>query len=183
MRHIGLCLTFSILFTCVSILSSCTSYTSNSYQSRQTYRANVAKDYGSRLPQTISSREKVVVVDPTVHAWGAYGPDGHLVKAGLVTAGANYCPDIKRPCRTSVGTFRIFSLGSGSCKSHKFPVGRGGAPMPYCMYFQGGQALHGSYEVVEGNVSHGCVRMRVSDAEWLRFNFANVGTKVIVRPY
>jgi lipoprotein-anchoring transpeptidase ErfK/SrfK len=27
------------------------------------------------------------------------------------------------------------------------------------------------------------VRMHVSDAEWLRYNFVNVGTKVIVKPY
>lgn len=182
MKHIGLCLAFSILIIFSFILSACSTY-STSYSSRRCYSANVPRDYGSRLPQAIASREKVVVVDPTVHAWGAYGADGHLVKAGLVTAGANYCPDIKRPCRTSVGTFRIFSLGSAGCKSHKFPVGKGGAPMPYCMYFRGGQALHGSGEVVEGNVSHGCVRMHVSDAEWIRHNFANIGTKVIVRPY
>jgi lipoprotein-anchoring transpeptidase ErfK/SrfK len=55
--------------------------------------------------------------------------------------------------------------------------------MPYCMFFNGNQGLHGSYNVVDGNASHGCVRMTVSDAEWVRFNFANIGTKVIVRPY
>jgi lipoprotein-anchoring transpeptidase ErfK/SrfK len=59
----------------------------------------------------------------------------------------------------------------------------GGAPMPYCMFFNGSQGLHGSYEVVDGNASHGCVRMTVSDAEWVRFNFATIGTKVVVRPY
>ena len=55
--------------------------------------------------------------------------------------------------------------------------------MPYCMYFHGGQALHGSYEVVNGNISHGCVRLHVNDARWLRFNFAEPGTKVIIKPY
>ncbi len=44
--------------------------------------------------------------------------------------------------------------------------------MPYCMFFNGNQGLHGSPYVMEGNVSHGCVRLSVSDAEWLRFNFA-----------
>lgn len=139
---------------------------------------------GSRLPEHIKAPgEKVVVVDPRVHAWGAYSPSGELLRSGIATAGKKWCPDIDRPCRTSVGTFRIYSLGSFSCKSHKFPVNRGGAPMPYCMFFNGGQGLHGSYEVVDGNASHGCVRMHVDDAEWLRFNFANIGTKVIVRPY
>lgn len=140
--------------------------------------------YSSRLPSQIAATgEKTIVVDPRVHAWGAYTPTGSLVKAGLVTAGSHWCPDIHRPCRTRAGTFRIYSLGDRGCRSHKYPLPRGGAPMPYCMYFNGGQGLHGSYEVVEGNISHGCVRMHVGDAEWLRFNFANVGTKVIVRPY
>lgn len=140
--------------------------------------------YYSRLPAQISAPgENVIVVAPSVHAWGAYSPQGKLIRAGLVTAGSNYCPDIGRSCRTKVGTFRIFSLGSASCKSSRYPVGKGGAPMPYCMYFNRNQALHGSHELVEGNVSHGCVRMPVSDAEWLRFNFAHIGTKVIVKPY
>ncbi|HSW70413.1 MAG TPA: L,D-transpeptidase family protein, partial [Gammaproteobacteria bacterium] len=41
----------------------------------------------------------------------------------------------------------------------------------------------GSYEVVDGNASHGCVRLKVQDAEWLRFNFVSIGTKVVVLPY
>lgn len=141
-------------------------------------------DYSSRMPQSIPARgEKVIVVDPRVHAWGAYSSDGKLIRSGLATAGANWCPDIQRACRTKAGTFRIASLGSFSCKSKKYPLPRGGAPMPYCMFFNGGQGLHGSYNVVDGNASHGCVRLTVSDAEWVRFNFAKVGTKVIVRSY
>jgi len=137
--------------------------------------------------------EKVVIVDPNVHAWGAYAPDGSLVRSGLATAGSDWCRDLHRRCHTRPGTFRIYSLGSRGCISHKFPLPRGGAPMPYCMYFHGGQALHGSPdgEVVYGNISHGCVRMHVEDAEWLRFNFVEGpnssnnyrGTKVIIRPY
>lgn len=57
--------------------------------------------------------------------------------------------------------------------------------MPYCMFFHNGQALHGvpPHEVGEGNYSHGCVRMHVADAEWIRYNFADVGTKVVVKSY
>lgn len=127
--------------------------------------------------------EKVIIIDPNVHAFGAYSADGELLRSGLVTAGGKYCPDIHRSCRTRAGSFRIYSLGSSSCKSHKYPLPRGGAPMPYCMFFNGKQGLHGSNEVVRGNISHGCVRMHVSDAKWIRFNFAEPGTKVIVRPY
>lgn len=169
--------------TMMVALSSCSSMMQTSQENHQhVAQASPPADYSSRLPHQIASKEKMVLVDPNVHAWGAY-QDGSLVKAGLATAGNNWCPDIGRPCRTSSGTFRIYSLGSAGCKSKIYPRPRGGAPMPYCMYFHGGQGLHGSYEVVEGNVSHGCVRMHVADAEWLRFNFANVGTKVVVKPY
>ena len=144
------------------------------------------------MPASIEPQgEKQIIVDPHIHMWGAYNEDGKLLKSGIATAGANYCPDIGKRCRTRVGTFRIDSLGSAGCKSKKFPVGRGGAPMPYCMFFNGGQALHGSYEVSRANRSHGCVRLHVGDAKWIRFNFAEepnssnewMGTKVIIKPY
>jgi lipoprotein-anchoring transpeptidase ErfK/SrfK len=53
------------------------------------------------------------------------------------------------------------------------------------MFFNNGEALHGSPDntVIEANVSHGCVRMRIQDAEWMRENFADIGTTVIVLPY
>lgn len=135
--------------------------------------------------------QKKIIVDPNVHMWAAYDEDGKLVKSGIATAGKDYCPDIGRPCRTRTGTFRIYSLGESNCYSHKLPVGRGGAPMPYCMFFNEGQALHGSYQVARANLSHGCVRLRVKDARWLRYNFAEeptvanekLGTIVVVKPY
>lgn len=152
-----------------------------------TYRRrthHVFHPYASRIPSHINTGgEKTIVVNPEVHTWGAYSAKGDLVRAGLISAGSNYCPDLHRPCRTKSGTFRIQTLGSANCVSKKFPLGRGGAPMPYCMYFNGAMALHGSYELAEANLSHGCVRMSVGDAKWIRFNFAHVGTKVIVKPY
>ncbi len=141
--------------------------------------------YESRLPQHLATHEKTVYIDPNVHAWGAYGSDGTLVKAGIVTAGSDYCPDLGRKCHTATGSFRVYSLGSPNCKSTIYPKPKGGAPMPYCMFFHGNLAMHGTYGngVAEANLSHGCVRLRVSDAEWLRYNFVNVGTKVVVKPY
>lgn len=144
------------------------------------------------MPPHISGEgEKVIVVDPQVHQWGAYSADGKLIRSGTATAGGKYCRDVRRGCRTKAGSFRIFSLGSAGCRSSKYPLPRGGAPMPYCMFFNKNQALHGSPHVVKGNVSHGCVRLHVGDAKWIRFNFAEGpseangyrGTKVIVRPY
>lgn len=144
------------------------------------------------FPSSIPAEgQKKIIVDPEIHMWAAYNEDGKLLRSGLATAGKDYCPDIGRRCRTQIGTFRIYSLGEASCRSRKFPVGRGGAPMPYCMFFNGGQALHGSYQVVPANVSHGCVRLRIKDAKWLRYNFAEeptaqneaLGTIVIIKSY
>lgn len=146
--------------------------------------SNDSERSSSRMPSKIEATgEKTIIVNPRVHAWGAYTASGELLRSGTATSGGNYCPDIRRSCHTRSGSFRIYSLGSASCKSHKYPLPRGGAPMPYCMFFNGGQGLHGSYNVVKGNVSHGCVRLHVADAAWLRFNFANIGTKVVVKPY
>lgn len=177
----------TIFFCCIfSILSlsSCATYRSDNQEYASSEREMAPPDFAARVPQSIASTEKTVVVDPRVHAWGAY-ENGALVRAGQASAGSDWCSDLGHACHTHVGTFRVFSLGSPDCKSHIFPIGRGGAPMPYCMYFNGGQALHGvpDSEVGDGNFSHGCVRMHVGDAEWLRYNFVNVGTKVIVRPY
>lgn len=131
----------------------------------------------------IETTEKVIVVDPRAHNWAAYDAAGELLKTGMATAGGNWCPDLHRPCRTKTGVFRINSLGSAGCKSHIFPLHHPGAPMPYCMFFNKNQGLHGSYEVVPGNISHGCVRLHVDDARWIRFNFARQGTKVVVKEY
>lgn len=191
MRSIRTCVS-ALAFGLLSIaLSSCATH--NVYPDSETGVARSMRaqaqppgpppNYAARLPQHINTREKTILVDPNVHAWGAYNSQGELIKAGLATAGSSWCSDIGRPCKTKPGTFRVNSLGARSCKSSMYPLPRGGAPMPYCMFFNRHQGLHGSYNVVEGNASHGCVRMQVSDAEWVRFNFANVGTKVIVRPY
>ena len=136
--------------------------------------------------------EKVVIVDPNQHAWGAYAADGSLLRWGPASLGADFCNDIGKECRTSSGSYRVFTTGDGECYSRKFPLPDGGAPMPYCMYFSNGEALHGEPRGLPGyNASHGCVRMYVSDAEWMRYEFINGpakdnkfrGTKVVVRPY
>lgn len=145
------------------------------------------------FPSQIQSRgEKIVAVDPSLNAWGAYTSDGKLLRWGPVSTGRDWCNDIDEACRTHTGVFRVFSLGSSDCYSTKFPLPDGGAPMPYCMYFNNGQALHGEPNGLPGyNDSHGCVRMYVSDAEWLRYSFIEgpndsnhfKGTRVIVGKY
>ena len=182
-----------LLLLCASLpFSACSTFHSSNHLSQRysayeipTTASTTPVNYANRIPQHIATGEKTVVVDPRVHVWGAYSSDGNLVRAGIASAGSNWCGDLGHPCHTRVGTFRVYSMGGPGCKSHIFPIPRGGAPMPYCMFFHGGQALHGvpPFEVGEGNFSHGCVRLQVGDAEWLRYNFVNVGTRVIVRPY
>lgn len=136
------------------------------------------------LPDYINTPgERMVLVDPSQHAWGAYDASGRLIRSGLASSGAHWCKDTHAPCYTKPGKFRVEYLGDASCYSTRFPIPRGGAPMPYCMYFHGNQALHGSPHVVNGNISHGCVRMHVSDAHWLRYNFVQMGTLVVILPY
>jgi lipoprotein-anchoring transpeptidase ErfK/SrfK len=157
------------------------------YRGQAPYSSNFNESkFASLLPSNVDTQEKVIVVDPKVFAWGAYDEHGQLVRAGIATAGADTCQDEGgKPCRTHSGSFRIFSMGNEDCISHQYPVGKGGSLMPYCMFFNNGQSLHGSPDqmMTEANISHGCVHMRIPDAEWLRYNFAKVGTKVIVLPY
>lgn len=115
--------------------------------------------------------EKIIYVSLKDLAWGAYDANGALVNWGPISGGKGYCPDIHSNCYTPTGDFAIYRKGGSDCKSTKFPVGRGGAPMPYCMFFRGGLALHGSYDVPGYHASHGCVRLFVEDAEWLNHNF------------
>jgi len=136
--------------------------------------------------------EKLIVVDPIQIAWGAYDSDGALIRWGPASSGATWCHDIDGPCRTQSGEFRVYSMGSSNCISKKFPLPDGGAPMPYCMFFHNGQALHGEPNGLPGyNASHGCVRMYVNDVAWLRFDFVDPpmaendfrGTKIVVTEY
>lgn len=127
---------------------------------------------------------KTIIVDPNTHMWAAYAGDGSLVRWGRASLGKNYCPDLGRGCRTVTGTFRINDKGGPGCISHRFPLEtHGGAHTPYCMHFYKGYALHGSYDVPNHNASHGCIRVPVEDAQWLNQEFAEVGTKVVVKPY
>ena len=122
-----------------------------------------------------------LIIEQSVLAWGAYGADGKLQNWGPISGGKAYCKDTKSPCRTRPGNFRVYRKGGANCKSKKFPIGKGGAKMPYCMFYNGGYAMHGSYKVPGYHASHGCVRMAVDDARWLYNNFVNIGdTSVII---
>lgn len=127
---------------------------------------------------------KTIVVDPKLLAWGAYDSHGDLVKWGPASVGRGFCADEDKTCKTPFGVFTIFAKKGPECVSSKFPVGKGGAPMPWCMFFHDGYALHGYPHVPGYNASHGCVRMFIQDAKWLNQSFIDVGsTRVVVKRY
>jgi lipoprotein-anchoring transpeptidase ErfK/SrfK len=136
------------------------------------------------FPQEIEAPGRTtVVVDQKQLAWGAYSEDGELVKWGPMSAGKKWCADIKEKCHTPAGKYTVFRKEGAECKSSSFPVDKpgGGAPMPYCVFFNGGIAFHGSDTLPGYNASHGCVRMYTEDARWLNTQFIEMGrTQVLV---
>jgi lipoprotein-anchoring transpeptidase ErfK/SrfK len=127
---------------------------------------------------------RVFVFDPNQHSWFAY-ENGELVGDGPASGGKNYCPDLGRSCRTPAGTYRVQAKRGANCVSSIFPLNKSQprARMPYCSFFRGGYAIHGSNAVPGYNASHGCIRVHPEDARWLQQNFLSIGTTVIVKPY
>lgn len=144
----------------------------------------------SPFPRQIDEKgNTMIIIDQDKLAWGAYSTNGDLVKWGPISSGQNYCSDIGRSCKTITGIFYMFNKKDSRCRSNVFPVGAGGARMPYCMFFYRGYAMHGSYEVPGYRASHGCIRLFKRDAEWLNRSFVELlnrdkgvkGTKVVVQ--
>lgn len=131
----------------------------------------------------VASAARELVINPREHRWYAK-QNGKIVRTGVVSAGAGYCRDIRRSCRTPRGTFYIIRKGGPGCRSSRYPLPRGGAPMPYCMHFSKNYAVHGSYDVPRHrHASHGCVRVSPADARWLNQHFLSVGDRVQVMSY
>ncbi len=52
------------------------------------------------VPGSISPPgEKIILVDPNSHTWGAYSASGKLLRSGIATAGGRWCPGTVSPCR------------------------------------------------------------------------------------
>ncbi|MAZ39588.1 MAG: L,D-transpeptidase [Legionellales bacterium] len=178
------CIFFCILLSCFFSSKLIASYQVNNDISLQSqYTQLAANSYTRAFPAKRSATGRnVFIFDPRRHRWAAYNKNGQLVKTGKASGGKTYCKDLRRACRTPAGVFSVYAKRGANCKSSKFPIGRGGAPMPYCTFFRGGYAIHGSYNVPNYNASHGCVRVVPSDAKWLQ-SFLHYGSTVIVRSY
>jgi lipoprotein-anchoring transpeptidase ErfK/SrfK len=70
----------------------------------------------------------------------------------------------KRGYRTPVGMYRPTTL-SRFHRSSKYNW----SPMPHSIFFRGGYAIHGSYDIrsLGGPASHGCVRLHPANAREL----------------
>lgn len=131
--------------------------------------------------QTQPSGHKFLIIDLSQLAFGAYDNAGKLIYWGPISGGKDFCADIQQACNTPLGSFRIQRMQGEDCISSQFPVAtNGGAPMPYCMHFYKGIAIHGSPELPGKNASHGCIRLYTTDAEWLNKNFIKIGTEIKV---
>ncbi|MBC7225410.1 MAG: LysM peptidoglycan-binding domain-containing protein, partial [Anaerolineae bacterium] len=113
---------------------------------------------------------KWIEVDLSSQTLTAYAGDTPVYSA-LVSTGLPGTP-------TVTGEYRIYA------KYRSAPMSGPGyylPGVPYIMYFYRGYALHGAYwhNNFGQPMSHGCVNLRVSDAEWL-YNWAPVGTLVRV---
>lgn len=135
----------------------------------------------SPFPHTMQTDgEKLLLVSLKVHAFGAYDKKGVLIHWGPISGGKGWCSDINAPCTTATGSFRIIHKKGAECVSSRFPVEEnGGAPMPYCMYFYRGFALHGS-NLPGYHASHGCVRLFKEDAKWLNQHYVDKSTRIVV---
>ncbi|HAT8964203.1 TPA: L,D-transpeptidase family protein, partial [Legionella pneumophila subsp. pneumophila] len=123
------------------------------------------------------------IFNPNTLTWKAISSNGKVIRTGRGSGGKHYCSDVRRSCKTPSGVFRVISKGGPACRSSRYPLGKGGAPMPYCMFFSKLYAIHGSPDVPNYNASHGCVRVKPHDARWLSQNFIKIGTKVIIKSY
>lgn len=151
---------------------------------KKSYRKSAHRHHSSVFPSKRKATGRTTFIfSPRYKAWAAYDPNGNLVRTGRASGGKGYCRDVGRSCRTPRGHFRVYRKGPPHCRSSKYPLGRGGAKMPYCMFFYKGFAIHGSPDVPNYNASHGCIRVRPAAARWLSNNFMRVGTKVVVTSY
>jgi hypothetical protein len=146
-------------------------------------QASYGPDY-TNLPRKIRPLdERAFIFSPKLQRWAAYDEYGYKVAGGIANGGADFCEELNEPCRTPVGKFRVTRKKGVECESSQFPVGEGGAAMPYCMFFKAGNAIHGSPQISTENSSHGCIRVLTGAAQWLNHNFLDIGTRVITLPY
>ncbi len=124
----------------------------------------------NNAPPTPSSAGKLILVDLSAQRTYAY-ENGVLLREFVVSTGLPGTPTVTGDYAIYVKYRYARMIGPG----YDLPN------VPYVMYFYRGYGLHGTYwhNNFGRPMSHGCVNLRTSDAEWL-FNWAPVGTTVRV---
>ncbi len=175
---------------CLS-LTACVEYDASTYitddagRTHHTVYYTLDKRGRDYFPMEIKpTGHRLFVFDPKAYAWAAYDAFGRRRMTGAASGGMDYCDDVKKPCRTVTGEFRMYYKKDINCFSKEFPVDTaGGSKMPYCMYFYRGYSIHAAYEIPYANTSHGCIRVWPSAAKWLNEEFMKTGTQVLVLSY
>jgi lipoprotein-anchoring transpeptidase ErfK/SrfK len=120
--------------------------------------------------QVKGSGERWIYVNLSEQRLYAYEGDT-LVNSFVVSTGTWQTP-------TVTGKYKIWiKLRSSSMSGPGYYL----PDVPYIMYFYKGYGIHGTYwhNNFGTPMSHGCVNMTITDAEWV-YNFASVGTVVEV---
>lgn len=125
-----------------------------------------------QLAEADTPGEKWIEVDLSSQTLTAYAGSTPVYSA-VVSTGLPRTP-------TVTGEYRIYA------KYRSAPMSGPGyylPNVPHIMYFYRGYALHGTYwhNNFGQPMSHGCVNLRTSDAEWL-YHWAPVGTLVRIHP-
>lgn len=134
------------------------------------YVAPAAGSVLAELPAAASYGEHWIDVDLSNQRVYAYEGDT-MVNSFVVSTGTWQTP-------TVTGSYKVWiKLRSTTMAGPGYYL----TNVPYTMYFYKGYGLHGTYwhNNFGTPMSHGCVNLRTSDAEWL-YNFASVGTTVNV---
>jgi lipoprotein-anchoring transpeptidase ErfK/SrfK len=111
-------------------------------------------------------------IDVNLSTQSVYAYEGDtVINSFVVSTGTWLTP-------TVTGKYKIYiKLASGNMRGPGYFLPN----VPYIMYFYKGYGLHGTYwhNNFGTPMSHGCVNLRTSDAQWL-FNWASLGTVVNV---
>ncbi len=122
----------------------------------------------SVLPSGVYPNERWFDINLSTQRMHAYDGD-KLIKTFVVSTGLPGTPTVTGRFRVYVKYIATLMAGPG----YYLPN------VPWTMYFYNGYGIHGTYwhNNFGTPMSHGCVNMKNSDAEWA-FNFAGVGTLV-----
>lgn len=129
---------------------------------------NTPQTYSDEILPAIDTSGRWIDIDLSDQMLYAYEGD-QIVGSFLVSTGTSAHPTVTGQYKVYVKYTYTDMTGPG----YYLP------DVPYTMYFYAGYGIHGTYwhNNFGTPMSHGCVNMRTSEAEWL-FGWASVGTNV-----